>query len=79
MTAAYGEKIKAYLQRGARPLPGFDGGWTNLTGVWGAVCEGQSAGVEMRGFSLQNLDVSYADVLAYMLLVGIKLEQECIV
>lgn len=43
------------------------------------MCAGQSAGVEMRDFSLQNPDVSYADVLAYMLLVGIKLEQECIV
>ena len=47
--------------------------------VWGAVCEGQSAGVEMRDFSLLNPDVSYADVLAYMLLVGIKLERKCIV
>ena len=28
----YGEKVKAYLQRGARPLPGFGGGWNNLTG-----------------------------------------------
>ena len=43
------------------------------------MCAGQSTGVEMRDFSLQNPDVSYADVLAYMLLVGIKLEQECIV
>lgn len=33
----YGEKVKAYLQRGARPLPGFDGGWNNLTG-YGALC-----------------------------------------
>ena len=43
------------------------------------MCEGQSAGVEMRGFSLQNPDVSYADVRAHMLLVGIKLEQKCII
>ena len=28
----YGEKVKAYLQRGARPLPGLGGGWNNLTG-----------------------------------------------
>lgn len=33
----YGEKVKAYLQRGARPLPGFGGGWNNLTG-YGALC-----------------------------------------
>lgn len=33
----YGEKVKAYLQRGARPLPGLGGGWNNLTG-YGALC-----------------------------------------
>lgn len=33
----YGEKVKAYLQRGARPLAGFGGGWNNLTG-YGALC-----------------------------------------
>lgn len=33
----YGEKVKAYLQRGARPLPGFGRGWNNLTG-YGALC-----------------------------------------
>lgn len=33
----YGEKVKAYLQRGARSLPGLGGGWNNLTG-YGALC-----------------------------------------
>ncbi len=33
----YGETVKAYLQRGARPLPGLGGGWNNLTG-YGALC-----------------------------------------
>ncbi len=33
----YGEKVKAYLQRGARPLPGFDEGWNSQIG-YGALC-----------------------------------------
>lgn len=33
----YGEKVKAYLQRGARPLPGF-GVYPNNQVGWGALC-----------------------------------------
>ncbi len=33
----YGEKVKAYLQRGARPLPGFDAYPNNQVG-YGALC-----------------------------------------
>lgn len=33
----YGEKVKAYLQKGARPLPGFDEYPNNQVG-WGALC-----------------------------------------
>ena len=33
----YGEKVKAYLQRGARPLPGFDAYPNNQVG-YGAIC-----------------------------------------
>ena len=42
----FGEKVKAYLQRGARQLPGFDSYPNAQVGVWGAVCVGQSAGVK---------------------------------
>lgn len=37
----YGEKVKAYLQRGARPLPGFDAYPNNQVG-WGALCVASS-------------------------------------
>lgn len=33
----YGEKVKAYLRRGARPLPGY-GGYPNNEVGWGALC-----------------------------------------
>ncbi|MDD2958622.1 MAG: S8 family serine peptidase [Lachnospiraceae bacterium] len=33
----YGEKVKAYLQRGARKLPGFEQ-WPNPQAGWGALC-----------------------------------------
>lgn len=33
----YGEKLKAYLQRGARPLPGFEE-YPNEQIGWGALC-----------------------------------------
>ena len=33
----YGEKIKAYLQRGSRVLPGYEAVPNSVTG-WGAVC-----------------------------------------
>lgn len=33
----YGEKVKAYLQKGARPLPGF-AQWPNNQVGWGALC-----------------------------------------
>lgn len=37
----YGEKVKAYLQRGARPLPGFTSYPNPQTG-WGALCVADS-------------------------------------
>lgn len=37
----YGEKIKAYLQKGARPLPGFDQ-YPNPQVGWGALCVADS-------------------------------------
>ena len=37
----YGEKLKAYLRRGAHPLPGFDAYPNDLVG-WGALCVVQS-------------------------------------
>ena len=33
----YGEKVKAYLQRGARQLPGFDT-WPNAQLGYGVLC-----------------------------------------
>ena len=33
----YGEKVKAYLIRGARELPGYDE-WPNRQMGWGALC-----------------------------------------
>lgn len=33
----YGEKVKAYLQRGARPLPGFDAYPNNQVGAYGNI------------------------------------------
>ncbi len=33
----YGEKLKAYLQRGARQLPGYDS-WPNPLAGWGKLC-----------------------------------------
>ncbi len=36
----YGEKVKAYLRRGARPLPGFEEYPNAQLGWGGAVCEG---------------------------------------
>ena len=37
LTAPYGEKVKAYLRRGARPLPGFDV-YPNPQVGYGALC-----------------------------------------
>ena len=37
----YGEKVKAYLRRGARPLPGFDV-YPNPQVGWGALCVRES-------------------------------------
>lgn len=37
----YGEKVKAYLRRGARQLPGFDV-WPNAYVGWGALCVADS-------------------------------------
>ena len=37
----YGEKVKAYLRRGARILPGEESLPSELTG-WGALCVAQS-------------------------------------
>lgn len=36
-TFLYGEKVKAYLRRGARSLPGFSE-WPNAQAGWGALC-----------------------------------------
>ncbi|MEG0793561.1 MAG: hypothetical protein RSF41_09240 [Lachnospiraceae bacterium] len=36
LTAAYGEKVKAYLIKGARRLPGFSE-WPNPQMGWGAL------------------------------------------
>ena len=33
----YGEKLKAYLIKGTRQLPGYESGANNTTG-WGALC-----------------------------------------
>ena len=33
----YGEKVKAYLQRGAKQLPGYEM-WPNPQLGWGALC-----------------------------------------
>ncbi|MDD3337390.1 MAG: hypothetical protein PHS82_00870 [Lachnospiraceae bacterium] len=41
LTAAYGEKVKAYLRRGARHLPGFDV-WPNPEMGYGALCVADS-------------------------------------
>lgn len=41
LTAAYGEKVKAYLRRGARPLPGFDV-YPNPQVGYGALCVRES-------------------------------------
>ena len=40
LTAAYGEKVKAYLIRGARQLPGLE--TPNPMTGWGALCLGNS-------------------------------------
>ena len=37
----YGEKVKAYLRRGARPLPGYEE-YPNEEVGWGALCTAQS-------------------------------------
>lgn len=37
LTAAYGEKVKAYLRCGARELPGFER-WPNNQMGYGALC-----------------------------------------
>ena len=37
MTAAYGEKVKAYLRRGAKPLPAF-GRYPNEEIGYGVLC-----------------------------------------
>ena len=46
----YGEKLKAYLRRGAQPLPGVDAYPNDLVG-WGALCIVQSlpSGVKTNG------------------------------
>ena len=40
-TYLYGEKVKAYLRRGARPLPGF-GRYPNEEIGYGVLCAGDS-------------------------------------
>lgn len=37
LTIAYGEKLKAYLLRGAGRLPGYDE-WPNALLGWGTLC-----------------------------------------
>lgn len=37
LTVAYGEKVRAYLRRGARPLPGF-AQYPNSQVRYGALC-----------------------------------------
>ena len=37
----YGEKVKAYLERGAKPLPGIEEYPNELVG-WGALCLAES-------------------------------------
>lgn len=37
----FGEKVKAYLKRGARPLPGM-GVWPNREMGWGRLCLAES-------------------------------------
>ena len=37
----YGEKVKAYLRRGAKPLPGY-GEYPNAEVGWGTLCVGDS-------------------------------------
>lgn len=42
----YGEKVKSYLRRGAKPLPGFDTYPNNQVG-WGALCVKDSLPVQL--------------------------------
>ena len=41
----YGEKLKAYLRRGARPLPGIERYPDDMVG-WGILCTAQSIPLE---------------------------------
>ena len=43
----YGEKVKAYLRRGARHLPGYEQWPNNQLGYGGAVCGGEPAILKM--------------------------------
>ena len=46
LTSAYGEKVRAYLRRGAEPLPGF-AQYPNSQVGYGTLCEGESSGVSL--------------------------------
>lgn len=43
----YGDKVKAYLRKGAKKLPG-EQSYPNPGGVWGVVREGEPAGLNFH-------------------------------
>ncbi|MDO4305004.1 MAG: hypothetical protein Q4D94_13940 [Bacillota bacterium] len=49
----YGEKVKAYLRRGAKPIRGEDS-YPNAKVGYGTLCGGESACLNLKFFSLIN-------------------------